>query len=66
MRTFTTKDELRAAIKNYFDGTDNTDDIGIWDTSQIKDMSCIFQFIPHISNKPIILNWNTTNVTNMS
>ncbi len=66
MRTFTTKDELRAAIIKYFDGTDNTDDIGTWDTSLITDMSDIFQDIPHISIEPITLNWNTKNVTNMS
>ncbi len=38
MRTFTTNTELRSAVEKYFNGTDNADDIGTWDTSQITDM----------------------------
>jgi hypothetical protein len=66
MRTFTSREELKVAIKKYFDGTDNADDIGTWDTSQITDMSNLFECIKQITHEPIILNWNTINVKNMS
>jgi hypothetical protein len=64
MITFTTKDQLRKAIENYFNGLDNSD-ISNWDTSQITDMSELFQLIKQKTVEPITLNWNTRNVKNM-
>ncbi len=67
MTTFTSKDQLRKAIYDYFNGKAEGDlDISNWDTSQITDMSYLFRYIDKISNEPITLNWNTSNVTDMS
>ena len=66
MRVFTTKDELRTAIDDYFNGVGVEEDIGTWDTSQITDMSYLFEDINQISINPITLNWDTSNVVDMS
>ena len=65
MPKFTSKESLKIAIKNYFNGLD-TSDISNWDTSEITDMSHLFYGISQLSVEPITLNWNTSNVWNMS
>lgn len=64
MRVFISKDELRRAVIDYFNGDSFIEDIGTWDTSQITDMSKIFLDIRQISVNPITLNWNTSNGSN--
>ncbi len=66
MRIYKTKDELRTAIVNYFYGIDYEEDIECCDTSQITDMSELFMNIKHMTTRQFVLNWNTSNVTNMS
>jgi hypothetical protein len=65
MIKFTSKLQLRKAVQNYFNCQD-TSDISNWDTSEITDMSRLFEYIKQISVEPITLNWNTNNVTDMS
>ncbi len=65
MPTFTSKESLRQVIESYFDGSDSTD-ISNLDTSQITDMSYLFKHIQKISDNPITLNWDTSNVANMA
>ena len=64
MTVFTSKNQLRKAIEDYFNGS-NESDISNWNTSQITDMSGLFIKIKQISVEPITLNWDTSNVTNM-
>ena len=64
MKVFTSKDQLRKAIEDYFNGS-NDSDISNWNTSQITNMSRLFENIQQKTVEPITLNWNTSNVRHM-
>jgi hypothetical protein len=64
MKVFTSNYELRKAIINYFNGS-NDSDISNWNTSQITNMSRLFENIQQKTVEPITLNWNTSNVRHM-
>ncbi len=62
MISFTSKDQLKTAIEDYFNGSNNTYKISNWDTSQITDMSYMFYKATNF-NQP--LHFDTSNVTDM-
>ncbi len=66
MIKFTSKEQLKTAVINYFNEQAKGDsDISNWDTSEITDMSRLFEYIEQKTVEPITLNWDTSNVTNM-
>ncbi len=74
LKAFKTTDKLKQAVKDYFTNItirnkviDEYGNISDWNTSQITDMSDVFKEIKPIDDDGlIVLNWDTSNVTNMT